>query len=89
MQAGHMNGFFKLIQHLSTQGEPAFCGIASLCVVLNAMEIDPRHVLPVSKSQDYALLPETSIPCCLAARREQHFAGLVVTSSMMESGIRR
>lgn len=43
MQSGHMNGFFKLIQHLSTQAEPAFCGVASLCVVFNAMEIDPRH----------------------------------------------
>ncbi|KAK4281314.1 hypothetical protein QN277_012827 [Acacia crassicarpa] len=38
---GTMEGFFKLISYYQTQSEPAFCGLASLAVVLNALAIDP------------------------------------------------
>ena len=38
-----MNGFFKLIQQFTTQGEPAYCGISSLVQVMNALEIDPKR----------------------------------------------
>ena len=40
---GHMNGFFKLIQQFTTQGEPAYCGVSSLVQVMNALEIDPKR----------------------------------------------
>ena len=36
-----MEGFFKLISYYQTQSEPAYCGLASLAVVLNALAIDP------------------------------------------------
>jgi glutathione gamma-glutamylcysteinyltransferase len=36
-----MNGFFKLISYYQTQSDPAFCGLATLSVVLNALAIDP------------------------------------------------
>ena len=36
-----MEGFFKLISYFQTQSEPAYCGLASLSVVLNALSIDP------------------------------------------------
>ncbi|MEW5316215.1 MAG: hypothetical protein WDW38_007597 [Sanguina aurantia] len=41
--AGTMNGFFKLIEQFSTQDEPAYCGLSSLAMTLNALSIDPRR----------------------------------------------
>lgn len=43
LAAGHMNGFFKLIQQFTTQAEPAFCGVSSLVQVMNALEVDPKR----------------------------------------------
>nr|AAO13810.2 phytochelatins synthase [Cynodon dactylon] len=41
LAAGTMEGFFSLISCFQTQSEPAFCGLASLAAVLNALAIDP------------------------------------------------
>ncbi|BBN15801.1 glutathione-S-conjugate glycine hydrolase [Marchantia polymorpha subsp. ruderalis] len=41
LKDGTMEGFFHLIAHFQTQAEPAFCALASLSVVLNALSIDP------------------------------------------------
>ncbi|PIM98834.1 Glutathione gamma-glutamylcysteinyltransferase [Handroanthus impetiginosus] len=41
---GNMEGFFKLISNFQTQSEPAFCGLASLAMVLNALAIDPCRI---------------------------------------------
>ena len=38
---GTMEGFFKLISCYQTQSEPAYCGLATLSMVLNALSIDP------------------------------------------------
>nr|AFK36941.1 unknown [Lotus japonicus] len=38
---GTMEGFFKLVSYYQTQSEPAYCGLATLTVVLNALSIDP------------------------------------------------
>ncbi|CAN1245228.1 Glutathione gamma-glutamylcysteinyltransferase 1 [Linum grandiflorum] len=43
VQNGTMEGFFKLISYFQTQSEPAYCGLASLSMVLNALSIDPRR----------------------------------------------
>ncbi|XP_019054468.1 PREDICTED: glutathione gamma-glutamylcysteinyltransferase 1-like [Nelumbo nucifera] len=40
-QEGHMEGYFKLSPFYQTQSEPAYCGLASLSMVLNALGIDP------------------------------------------------
>lgn len=40
-QGGTMEGFFKLISYFQTQSEPAYCGLATLAMVLNALSIDP------------------------------------------------
>ncbi|KAJ6828854.1 glutathione gamma-glutamylcysteinyltransferase 1-like isoform X1 [Iris pallida] len=39
--SGTMEGFFNLISYFQTQSEPAYCGLASLAMVLNALLIDP------------------------------------------------
>uniref|UniRef100_A0A453J7E6 glutathione gamma-glutamylcysteinyltransferase n=1 Tax=Aegilops tauschii subsp. strangulata TaxID=200361 RepID=A0A453J7E6_AEGTS len=41
LEGGTMEGFFSLVPHFQTQSEPAFCGLASIAVVLNALAIDP------------------------------------------------
>lgn len=38
---GTLEGFFQLIEQFNTQDEPAFCGLASLAMVLNTLHIDP------------------------------------------------
>lgn len=38
---GTMEGFYRLISYFQTQSEPAYCGLASLSMVLNALGIDP------------------------------------------------
>ncbi|KAB5527908.1 hypothetical protein DKX38_021755 [Salix brachista] len=41
LEGGTMDSFFKLISCYQTQSEPAYCGLASLAMVLNALAIDP------------------------------------------------
>jgi glutathione gamma-glutamylcysteinyltransferase len=41
---GTMEGFFPLIEQFHTQADPAFCGLASLVVALNALGIDPGRL---------------------------------------------
>lgn len=39
--AGTMEGYFPLAEQFHTQAEPAFCGLGTLVIVLNALAIDP------------------------------------------------
>ncbi|ORZ27805.1 Phytochelatin synthase-domain-containing protein [Lobosporangium transversale] len=41
--AGTSECFFSLCTSFNTQSDPAFCGVSSLSMVLNALEIDPRR----------------------------------------------
>lgn len=43
LATGGMNGYFPLAEQFHTQSEPAFCGLGSLVVALNALSIDPRR----------------------------------------------
>lgn len=43
MQHGGLRSFFALIEQHTTQTEPAYCGLATLVVVLNSMAVDPRR----------------------------------------------
>ncbi|KAF8252187.1 Phytochelatin-domain-containing protein [Wilcoxina mikolae CBS 423.85] len=38
---GGLEAFFPLSQQFLTQDEPAFCGLGTLCMILNALKIDP------------------------------------------------
>eukprot|EP00878_Enallax_costatus_P016815 GHUV01017648.1.p1 GENE.GHUV01017648.1~~GHUV01017648.1.p1 ORF type:complete len:331 (+),score=67.21 GHUV01017648.1:896-1888(+) len=61
LQQGTMNGFFKLIEQYSTQDEPAFCGLASIAMVLNALSIDPKRPWKGS----WRWFHEQLLDCCL------------------------
>ncbi|KAI8596797.1 Phytochelatin synthase-domain-containing protein [Dissophora ornata] len=41
--AGTAECFFSLCTSFNTQSDPAFCGVSSLSMVLNALQIDPRR----------------------------------------------
>lgn len=42
--AGTMNSYFPLAEQFHTQVEPSYCGISSLVMVLNAMQVDPKQL---------------------------------------------
>ncbi|XP_078162066.1 glutathione gamma-glutamylcysteinyltransferase 1-like isoform X1 [Carex rostrata] len=60
LQNGTMAGFFRLISYFQTQSEPAYCGLASLCVVLNALSIDPGR----KWKGPWRWFDESMLDCC-------------------------
>ena len=44
LTAGQLEAFFPLIEQFHTQSDPAFCGLGSLVMVLNALGVDPGRV---------------------------------------------
>lgn len=41
---GSMAGYFALAEQFHTQSEPAYCGLGTLVVILNALQIDPGRL---------------------------------------------
>ncbi|XP_030460846.1 glutathione gamma-glutamylcysteinyltransferase 1-like [Syzygium oleosum] len=60
IQAGTMEGFYKLISYFQTQSEPAYCGLASLSMVLNALAIDPGR----KWKGPWRWFDESMLDCC-------------------------
>ncbi|XP_042516534.1 glutathione gamma-glutamylcysteinyltransferase 1-like [Macadamia integrifolia] len=60
LQGGHMEGFYKLISYFQTQSEPAYCGLASLSMVLNALAIDPGR----KWKGPWRWFDESMLDCC-------------------------
>ena len=44
LAAGGLDGYFPLAEQFHTQSEPAYCGLGSLVVALNALAIDPGRL---------------------------------------------
>jgi len=44
LAAEGLNGYFPLAEQFHTQSDPAFCGLGSLVVALNALAIDPERL---------------------------------------------
>jgi glutathione gamma-glutamylcysteinyltransferase len=44
LEAGTMEGWFALAEQFHTQADPSFCGLGTLVVALNALEIDPGRI---------------------------------------------
>ncbi|CAA3020481.1 Glutathione gamma-glutamylcysteinyltransferase 1 [Olea europaea subsp. europaea] len=57
---GTMEVFFKLISYFQTQSEPAYCGLASLSMVLNALAIDPGR----KWKGPWRWFDESMLDCC-------------------------
>ncbi|NP_001289777.1 glutathione gamma-glutamylcysteinyltransferase 1-like [Nelumbo nucifera] len=60
LRSGHMEGFFNLISSFQTQSEPAYCGLASLSMVLNALAIDPGR----KWKGPWRWFDESMLDCC-------------------------
>ena len=61
MQGGGLKSFFSLMEQHSTQTEPAFCGLSTLVIVLNALAIDPRQ----SWKGPWRWYDESMLNCCV------------------------
>ncbi|KAL2932960.1 Glutathione gamma-glutamylcysteinyltransferase 3 [Bienertia sinuspersici] len=56
-----MEGFFKLISYYQIQSEPAYCGLATLAMVLNALAIDPER----KWKGPWRWFDDSMLDCCL------------------------
>ena len=65
MRGGGLKSYFHLAEHFETQREPAFCGIGTLTMTLNALGIDPgRRWKGVWRWYD-----DTMLECCVPMRK--------------------
>lgn len=60
LASGGMEGYFSLAEQFHTQSEPAFCGLGTLVVVLNALSVDPRRIWKGS----WRWYSEDFLDCC-------------------------
>ncbi|KAK8506117.1 hypothetical protein V6N13_002764 [Hibiscus sabdariffa] len=60
LAGGTVEGFFKLISYYQTQSEPAYCGLATLAMVLNALAIDPGRTW----KGPWRWFDDTMLDCC-------------------------
>ena len=61
LAAGGLDGYFALAEQFHTQAEPAFCGLGSLVVALNALAIDPGR----SWKGPWRWFSEELLDCCV------------------------
>ncbi|VIO94743.1 Phytochelatin synthase family protein [Brugia malayi] len=58
---GHANIYFRLASHFLTQDEPSYCGLSTLVMVLNALEVDPGRVW----KSPWRFYHESMLDCCV------------------------
>lgn len=59
--ADDMNCYFQLASQYRTQDEPAFCGLSTLVMVLNTLEVDPKKVW----KGPWRWYHENMLDCCI------------------------
>ena len=67
LEEGNCESFFPLSMNFETQAEPSFCGIGSLSMCLNALEIDPNRpwISPTSGEPTvWRFYSELMLDCC-------------------------
>ncbi|KAG0137856.1 Phytochelatin synthase-domain-containing protein [Tuber indicum] len=57
---GGLEAFFPLSQQFLTQNEPAYCGIGTLCMILNALKVDPT----VTWRKPWRWFTQEMLDCC-------------------------
>jgi len=62
LAGGGMDGYFRLAEQFHTQAEPAFCGLGSLVVALNALAIDPGRLW----KGPWRWFAEELLDCCVS-----------------------
>ncbi|XP_069137707.1 glutathione gamma-glutamylcysteinyltransferase-like [Argopecten irradians] len=61
LESGHMGCYFKMAAQFSTQSEPAFCGLTTLVMILNALEVDPGKIW----KSPWRWYNENMLECCV------------------------
>ena len=61
LAAGGLAGYFPLAEQFHTQSDPAFCGLGSLVVALNALSIDPGRLW----KGPWRWFAEEMLDCCV------------------------
>ncbi|KAK3098494.1 hypothetical protein FSP39_020060 [Pinctada imbricata] len=61
LSAGNMECYFRLAAQFRTQDEPAFCGLTTLVMILNSLEIDPGQVWKAP----WRWYHESMLDCCI------------------------
>jgi glutathione gamma-glutamylcysteinyltransferase len=64
LTSGHMDCYFKLAAQFRTQDEPAYCGLSTLVMILNALEIDPGMVW----KGPWRWYHENMLDCCIPVK---------------------
>src|SRR6187401_2760362 len=62
LSAGGLEGYFALAEQFHTQADPAFCGLGSLVVALNALAIDPGRLW----KGPWRWFSEDLLDCCVS-----------------------
>jgi glutathione gamma-glutamylcysteinyltransferase len=62
---GGMEAFFPLIEQFHTQADPAFCGLGTLVVALNALGVDPGRLW----KGPWRWFSEELLDCCTPLER--------------------
>ncbi len=62
LQDGTLEGWFALAEQFHTQADPAFCGLGSLVVALNALGIDPQRLW----KGPWRWFSEELLDCCVS-----------------------
>lgn len=75
LTSGTMAGYFALAEQFHTQADPAFCGLGTLVVVLNALAIDPGPGRPWKGP--WRWFSEEHLDCCRPLAEVQH-TGLTI-----------
>ena len=85
LNQGTMNCFFNLAAQFRTQDEPAYCGLSTLVMVLNALSVDPGRIW----KGPWRWYHENMLDCCvpLDVVKEQgitffHFSRLAVCNGL-------
>ena len=65
LDGGGMEGWFALSEQFHTQSDPAFCGLGTLVVALNALEIDPGRIW----KGPWRWYTEDLLTCCISLDR--------------------
>jgi Phytochelatin synthase len=56
-----LKSYFHLMEQYTTQSEPAYCGISTLVIALNALAVDPRQIWKGS----WRWYEESMLNCCI------------------------
>ncbi|PRP82693.1 hypothetical protein PROFUN_10057 [Planoprotostelium fungivorum] len=66
LDTGSMESYWTLAEQFHTQSEPAYCGLATLTMVLNALQIDPNRLW----KGPWRWYNEDLLDCCTPLERE-------------------